>query len=282
MDFGITVSIVLYKPNLSIFKESFSSLLNSVTYQISHTSKTIRYKIDVLDNSPLWGEEVKAILDGFAKEPLLRNRVEFRYVHFPENPGYGVANNRSILKSDTKFHLVLNPDIKMIPETLTLCVRYLSEHPECDAVVPSVWDWENDQNGERKMQFLIKSYPTVFVLFLRSFAPSIFRKLFRKYLDRYDLKEKDWERVQEFVPLISGCFIFARTESLRRIGGFDERFFLYFEDFDLSMRLSRKDYFPKVQIFHKGGNSSKKGFLHIRLFIVSACRFFMKFGWKFI
>ncbi|MDI7157793.1 glycosyltransferase [Leptospira santarosai] len=282
MDFGITVSIVLYKPNVFIFKESFSSLLSSVAYQIAHTSKTIRYKIEVLDNSPEYGEEIKTIVDDFAKELSFKNRVEFRYVHFPENPGYGAANNRSILKSNAEFHLVLNPDIKMIPETLELCVRYLSERPDCDAVVPSVWDWENGRNGEHTMQFLVKSYPTVFVLFLRSFAPSVFKKLFRKYLDRYDLKEKDWEQAQEFVPLVSGCFIFARTESLRKIGGFDERFFLYFEDFDLSMRLSRKDYFPKIRIFHKGGNSSRKGFLHIRLFVVSACRFFMKFGWKLI
>ncbi|AXR69244.1 glycosyltransferase [Leptospira mayottensis] len=282
MEFGITVSIVLYKPNLSIFKESFFSLLNSVVYQISLTSKTIRYKIDVLDNSPVYGEEVEAILDGCAKEPSFQNHVEFRYVHFPENPGYGVANNRSILKSNTKFHLVLNPDIKMIPETLDLCVRYLEEHPGCDAVVPSVWDWEIASDEKRNIQFLVKSYPTVFVLFLRSFAPNVLKKIFRKYLNRYDLREKNWNQTQEDVPLISGCFIFAKTKSLQKIGGFDERFFLYFEDFDLSMRLNRKDYFPKIRIFHKGGNSSKKGFLHIRLFIVSACRFFMKFGWKLI
>lgn len=84
------------------------------------------------------------------------------------------------------------------------------------------------------------------------------------------------------MPLVSGCFIFARTKSLKQIGGFDERFFLYFEDFDLSMRLKRKDYFPEIQIYHKGGNSSKKGFLHVRLFVISAIRFFMKFGWKLI
>nr|OBZ97950.1 hypothetical protein A9P81_4004 [Leptospira interrogans serovar Copenhageni/Icterohaemorrhagiae] len=124
------------------------------------------------------------------------------------------------------------------------------------------------------MQFLVKSYPTVFVLFLRSFAPDILKKVFRKYLDQYDLRDKDWNQIQEDVSLISGCFIFARTKSLKQIRGFDERFFLYFEDFDLSMRLKRKDYFPKIQIYHKGGNSSKKGFLHVRLFVISAIRFF--------
>lgn len=282
MEFGVTISIVLYKQNALIFKESLLSLLNSIIYQISNVSKTILYKIEVLDNTPGYGEEIKNIVNDLENEFSFKDQVKFQYFHFPENPGYGVANNRSILKSNNEFHLVLNPDIKMIPETLDLCVRYLEEHPGCDAVVPSVWDWESGSDGKHNIQFLVKSYPTVFVLFLRSFAPNVLKKIFRKYLDRYDLREKDWNQTQEDVPLISGCFIFARTKSLKQIGGFDERFFLYFEDFDLSMRLSRKDYFPKIQIFHKGGNSSKKGFLHIKLFIVSAYRFFMKFGWKII
>ncbi|MCL8309092.1 glycosyltransferase [Leptospira interrogans] len=282
MEFGITVSIVLYKPNVSILKESLLSLLNSITYQISNASKSILYKIEILDNTPQYGEEVKNIVNDLEKKFSSKNRVKFEYFHFPENLGYGVANNRSILKSNMEFHLVLNPDIKMIPETLDLCVRYLEEHPGCNAVVPSVWDWESDSNKKRNMQFLVKSYPTVFVLFLRSFAPDILKKVFRKYLDQYDLRDKDWNQIQEDVSLISGCFIFARTKSLKQIRGFDERFFLYFEDFDLSMRLKRKDYFPKIQIYHKGGNSSKKGFLHVRLFVISAIRFFMKFGWKLI
>lgn len=282
MNFDVTVSIVLYKPNVLILKESLDSLLNSIAYQISKNSKTIRYKIDVLDNSPAYGDHIKKVLDELIKKAGLKKRVECRYQHLPENPGYGKANNRSILESKTRYHLVLNPDIKMIPETIELCSRYLEKNSECDAVVPAVFDWDSKGKDEREMQFLIKSYPTVFVLFLRSYAPAFLKTVFKKHLDVYDLKEKDWTKNQEFVPLVSGCFIFAKTESLQKIGGFDERFFLYFEDFDLSMRLKRKDYFPKIKIFHKGGNSSKKGFLHIKLFVASAFRFFMKFGWKFI
>ncbi|PJZ58186.1 glycosyltransferase [Leptospira barantonii] len=280
MKLGITVSIVLYKPNLVVFRESIESLLDSVAYQIKNSSYTCKYKIDIVDNSPLNDGNVSKMLDEFSKKAQLKKKVEFRYIHLPENPGYGAANNRSILESTSDFHLVLNPDIKMIPQTLELCVRYLKERSDCDAVVPSVLDWDADAKDVTRMQFLIKSYPTVFVLFLRSFAPAFFKKFFQKNLNAYDLMERDWSKTQESVPLVSGCFIFAKTDSLQRIGGFDENFFLYFEDFDLSMRLNRKDYFPKVKIFHKGGNSSKKGFLHVRLFVTSAFRFFMKFGWK--
>lgn len=193
MEFGITVSIVLYKPNVSIFKESFLSLLDSITYQISNTSKFILYKIEVLDNTPRYGEEIKNIINDLEKKSLFKDRVKFQYFHFPENPGYGVANNRSILKSNTEFHLVLNPDIKMIPETLDLCVRYLEKHPGCDAVVPSVWDWESSSDGKCNIQFLVKSYPTVFVLFLRSFAPNVLKKNISKILKSIRLKRKGLE-----------------------------------------------------------------------------------------
>ncbi|TGM56541.1 glycosyltransferase [Leptospira adleri] len=282
---GLTVSIVIYKPNLGVLKESLDSLLSSLLYQSKEESDRFDFFIDLIDNSPTYGENASKILEELkSNQELKRTKIHFRYLHFPENLGYGAANNRSILESKTKFHLILNPDIKMIPETIELCVRYLKENPNCDVVVPAVLNWESfgKEIDFDDLQFLVKSYPSVFVLFLRAFAPNFIRKFFQKRLDSYDLREKDWQLTQKSVPLVSGCFIFAKTESLRKIGGFDESFFLYFEDFDLSMRLNRKDYFPEIKIYHKGGNSSKKGFLHIRLFVTSAFRFFNKFGWKWL
>ncbi|AOP33726.1 glycosyl transferase [Leptospira tipperaryensis] len=282
---GLTVSLVIYKPNLEVLKESLDSLLQSVLYQSQNGTERLEFVVDLIDNSPERSEGADKILEELqARKDLKKTKIDFRYFHFPENLGYGAANNRSILESKKKFHLVLNPDIKMIPETIELCVRYLKENPTCDAVVPSVLNWESfgKEADFNDLQFLVKSYPSVFVLFLRSFAPRFLKRIFHKRLDSYDLREKDWQLTQKSVPLVSGCFIFARTESLQKIRGFDESFFLYFEDFDLSMRLNRKDYFPEVRIYHKGGNSSKKGFLHIRLFAISAFRFFRKFGWKWI
>ncbi|MBM9577267.1 glycosyltransferase family 2 protein [Leptospira sp. 201903070] len=282
---GLTVSIVIYKPNLDVLRESLDTLLESFFFQTSKGSERLEFHLDLIDNSPQRVEGAVNILELLrSKAELQKTKLNCRYLHFPENPGYGAANNRSILESKTKFHLVLNPDIKMIPETIELCVRYLNENPGCDAVVPAVLDWESFRKAPnfKELQFLVKSYPTVFVLFLRSFAPGFLRRIFSDSLDSYDLKEKDWSLTQRSVPLVSGCFIFAKTDSLQKINGFDESFFLYFEDFDLSMRLNRKDYFPDVRIYHKGGNSSKKGFLHIRLFVTSAFRFFQKFGWKWL
>jgi GT2 family glycosyltransferase len=79
--------------------------------------------------------------------------------------------------------------------------------------------------------------------------------------------------------------MFARTQALKDIGGFDEEFFLYFEDFDLSLRMrevGRIVHLPTAKIIHLGGNSAAKGPHHIRLFVQSAIRFFQKHGWKII
>ncbi|EMO27031.1 hypothetical protein LEP1GSC170_6199 [Leptospira interrogans serovar Bataviae str. HAI135] len=77
MKFGVTVSIVLYKPNVSIFKELLLSLLNSITYQISNVSKSILYKIEVLDNTPQYGEEVKNIINDLEKSFRLKIKSNF-------------------------------------------------------------------------------------------------------------------------------------------------------------------------------------------------------------
>ena len=75
----------------------------------------------------------------------------------------------------------------------------------------------------------------------------------------------------------------ARAEVLRALGGFSSRYFLYFEDFDLSLRLGRIAaiaYVPAVRIVHLGGEAARKGRLHQRLFLRSALTFFGSHGWK--
>jgi GT2 family glycosyltransferase len=77
--------------------------------------------------------------------------------------------------------------------------------------------------------------------------------------------------------------MFARREVLGAVGGFSPDYFLYFEDYDLSMRIrrtSRIAYVSRVRIVHHGGDAAKKGGTHVRLFLASAFRFFRTHGWK--
>jgi GT2 family glycosyltransferase len=84
------------------------------------------------------------------------------------------------------------------------------------------------------------------------------------------------------VPFLSGCFMFFRTEALREVGLFDERFFLYTEDTDLTRRVNsrfRTVYFPDVSIYHHHARGSYNDFWLMMRNAQSAIRYFNKWGW---
>ena len=112
------------------------------------------------------------------------------------------------------------------------------------------------------------------------------QRLNQKFQDSLRSYEyRDQESCDEWdVECASGCFMFARTTALKSINGFDERYFLYFEDFDLTMRLKllgRIKQVSRVQIIHNGGAAAKKGWRHLLYFAASCIRFFNSHGWKY-
>ena len=83
--------------------------------------------------------------------------------------------------------------------------------------------------------------------------------------------------------LASGCCMWVRRAVFDDVGGFDESYFLYFEDYDLSLKLARKGTVVEhhnIRVVHHGGDASRKGFQHIRWFIHGAARFFSLWGWR--
>jgi GT2 family glycosyltransferase len=136
--------------------------------------------------------------------------------------------------------------------------------------------------------FLCKRYPAVFDLFLRGFAPRAIRRLFRRRLDRYDMRDAIDAAGEEPVlglPVMSGCCMLVRRKAIDATGGFDPKFFLYFEDFDWSVRLNKvaqSAYLPSFRVVHHGGGAARKGWKHIAWFVRSAFRFYGKHGWRFV
>ena len=125
--------------------------------------------------------------------------------------------------------------------------------------------------------------PAVFDLFLRGFAPRWLRQRFAARLGRYEMRDVIGDQVVWDPPLVSGACMLFRTAVLREAGGFDPRFFLYFEDYDLSLRVARKTriaYVPAVKVVHHGGHAARKGLRHIGLFVRGAATFFRLHGWK--
>lgn len=142
-------------------------------------------------------------------------------------------------------------------------------------------------NERGEQQFLCRRYPSLVDLFVRGFLPLRLRRHFDARLARYELRDvtREADRTQQpFAPqIVSGCFMLYRSAALRRLDGFDPRYFLYFEDYDLSLRtadVGRIAYLPWVCIVHRGGGAARKGRRHVAMFVASAARFFHRFGWR--
>ncbi len=192
------------------------------------------------------------------------------------NVGYGRANNLVLPELRSDVHLVMNPDVEVEPHALDAALEAMRADPAIGIVAPAVRD-ASGATGH-----LCKRYPSVWVLFLRGFAPAFLRRPFTRALDDYEMRDLPSDR-RSAVPLASGCFMLVRTELFRRLGGFDPGFFMYFEDYDLSLRAGREAkvlYVPEARIVHQGGDAAAKGLRHVAWFVRSAWRFFSRHGWK--
>lgn len=202
------------------------------------------------------------------------------------NVGYGVGHNLAIVSARSRYHLILNPDVDLAPRALAKGIAFLDRHPEVVALSPRI------MGDDGHLQYLCRRYPSLADLFIRGFLPRRWRHHFDARLARYEMRA-DLDRVESlrstsddialFPEIISGCFMLFRTEALQGLGGFDPRYFLYFEDYDLSLRASdigKLAYVPSVEIVHYGGGAARKGSRHIRMFVRSAAQFFHRFGWR--
>lgn len=271
---GLGISIVVYHSDAAELRAT----LESLRVALSHACGA-----GLLDHAIVWlidnGSEDAAALDRLAAEALAPDEAWLRLevIRGHGNVGYGAGHDLALSRSGAARHLILNPDVRLHADAISEGLRFLRDHAGVALVTPHVVD----QEGRR--QFLCKRYPSLLALGLRGFAPEGLRRRFRGVLDRYEMRDLAEHEVATGIPIASGCFMLARAEVLRSLGGFSSRYFLYFEDFDLSLRLGRVAdiaYVPGVRIVHSGGDAARKGRLHQRLFLRSALTFFRSHGWK--
>jgi GT2 family glycosyltransferase len=194
-----------------------------------------------------------------------------------KNVGYGSAHNLALRASQSKYHLFMNPDIEVSEEAIRVGIRFLDKNPDVGMVTPR----GNNEFGDTL--YLNKRHPTVFDLFIRGFGKSNLIQRFPKRNAHYEMRDLSQSSPTKGIPLASGCFMLCRTDIVSSIQGFDEKYFLYFEDFDFSRRLrkiSEIAYLPSMRVTHYGGGAANKGLRHLLYFAVSGVRYFKKYGWS--
>lgn len=199
------------------------------------------------------------------------------YIRHDSNRGYGAGHNRALREGVGESHLILNPDVVLAPQALRQGLQTLAAAKDVVMVAP------HGVSANGQTDYLAKRHPSVLVLVLRAFAPRWLQRPFRRQLAAYELQDLPLSQGLQDVPLVSGCCMLARGKALMEVGGFDERFFLYFEDYDLSLRMARhgrvvRD--PLMTVVHHGGNASAKGWRHVLWFARGAMRFFNLWGWR--
>lgn len=253
--YDIVGSIVCYKTN----KEQLGKAIDSFF------ETSLNVKLILVDNSPT--EELKE----------LANDSKIEYIFNPSNPGFGAAHNIAIKKHtySTKYHLVLNADVYFDNGVMDELFTYMEGHLNVGHVMPKVLYPSGD------LQYLCKQIPTPIDLIFRRFIP------FKSYLEKrnyfYELRFTNYNRIME-VPYLSGCFMFLRSSAINEVGMFDEQFFMYPEDLDLTRRINEKYktiFYPNVHIYHEFGKGSYSNLKLFLIHIISMIKYFNKWGWIF-
>ena len=249
--------VILYKNPTWMIENVISSFLD--------TNKKV--KLYIIDNSP-----------APLMNPYPQNSPVF-YHFVGQNLGYGKGNNWCIRRCEpSKYFLVLNPDVIISKGTIEELSQYLDRDPGIGMVCPRVL------NKDQTLQHLNKRRPNLTDLFLRRFYTT--KGMFpfiKKRLDHYEMRDIGYEDIYE-VPFMTGAFMFCRANVLKKVDGFDPRFFMYFEDADLSQKFQREGYktiyYPYVHITHFWKRESQKSLKMALVFMISGIKYFHKWGWK--
>jgi GT2 family glycosyltransferase len=239
-------------------------MIRNAAVSFMDTGSTV--ELTIVDNSPT--PALQSVFDGLSIE----------YHHYGENVGYGRGHNWAIQHAaNSRYHLILNPDIVIAPGTISQLINFMDKNPDVGMVCPKVL------NEDGSIQPLNKRYPTVFDLFARRFLPKTLHGLFEKRLAWYETRDIGYETTHD-VEFMTGCFMFCRTSVLKTVNGFDERYFMYFEDCDLGQKMQnagyRTVYYPLAAVTHLWERASHKSMKMTWVLIENMVRYFNKWGWR--
>lgn len=225
----------------------------------------------VVANDFRQGEEVEALAPG-----------SLLFVRNQSNPGYGRAINQTVsclreMGIRPPFLGALNTDLAWKPHTFETLLEAMRKDPTLMLTVPQLLD------PQGRVQHLCKRNPTVLGLFSRRFLPERLKpRWLRNYDSFYAMEDLNY-RSPFSAPYLSGCCMMIRRDAFDSVGGFDERFFLYLEDADLTRslyRLGRTMHWPEAEVIHHWGRGNHRSLRLTMVNLQSAYLYFSKWGWQ--
>jgi GT2 family glycosyltransferase len=251
------ISVVLFKAQ----NQDISYVLSSVKHF------RFLHKIFFIDNA-----------EGYNKSAFLKDTPKVKYIEASHNGGYGFGHNiairETILNEEVKAHFVINLDVRFETHIFdTMYEKYVNK-TEIGIVSPRI----NFEDG--KEQVMAKLVPSPIDLLIKRFYLHILGKDYVKFaLQRYYETNST-----VYAPYLSGCFMYLNRDSILKNGIFDEQFFMYPEDIDLTRRYSLDFWCQQdrsFQIVHNFEGSSRKNLKMFLVHAVNMCRYYNKYGWLF-
>ena len=241
------LSVIIVNYNVKYF-------LEQCLLSVLKAARGMTMEIFVVDN---------ASTDG-SREWLEEKFPEVKFTWNRHNPGFAKANNQALEQASGEYILFLNPDTILPEDCFQQCIHYFNYHPEAGALGVCMIDGSGKFLKESK-----RGFPTPMAAFYKLTGLSalfprspVFSRYHMGHLDPADNHETD---------VLAGAFMMVRKKVLDITGGFDESFFMYGEDIDLSYRIQQAGYkniyLAKCPILHFKGESTRKGTLnYVRLF----------------
>lgn len=262
----LSIAIVTYCTDINMLRGTLLSIKSALK------KSNVSYTIRIVDHSLKDSDEKVGYLDE------LESEFGVKILYKQDNPGFGCGHNSIFSDVKSEYHIIVNPDIEVDPSAISNALSFMDNNKDCGLLTPyATW-------GNGDVQYLCKRYPSVFDLFIRGFTSGFIKDFFRSRISRYEMADSLNDHDVYWDPeIVSGCFMFFRSEVFMQLHGFDSQYFLYFEDFDISLRtgkISRIAYVPQVKIVHHGGHASRKGWRHIKMFGRSMITFFNIHGWR--
>ncbi len=251
------------KLSVIIVSYNVRSLLEDCLRSAEKASLGIDSEIIVVDNNSA-DNSAGMVAQKFPEVKLIRNK---------ENLGFSRANNQARDHAGGEYVLFLNPDTVIKENTFKVCIDFMDSHPGAGAMGVKMTDGKGRYLPESK-----RAVPTPMIAFYKlSGLTALFPR--SKTFGRYYLGHLDKDKPHQ-IEVLTGAFFFARKEALDKVGWFDESFFMYGEDIDLSCRLLQNNftvhYHPGTSIIHYKGESTRKSSINYVLIFYRAMAIYAK------
>ena len=256
----LTISIVVYK--------KYDDALEAVSSIEKYTNKSLKKKIFIIDNS-CYNNDFKNRVD-FENKLQKYNDVE--YFNTGQNLGFGKGHNFVLNRLNSQYHAIVNPDIILQEDAFSEIISFMQQDETIGMTIPRL----TDEHGN--LQAVYRREVTIGDMFIRMFLKNCFKNR-QAY---HTMQDCDYSKPFQ-VPFGQGSFLVIRTDLLKKLKGFDDRYFMYMEDADLCKQvnqLSKLMYCPYATVIHKWEKGSHKNMKLFKIHLKSMFLYFKKWGIK--